>query len=150
MHRKVNIWLALAVILIVAGVFAWVISARAITPGMAISVLAPPVKCVLDPCPGPGCAGLCQASCQTCGSLAGLCNGLFEVKAKYRSGSPVLYIGAGGPALCLATPVPPNGGAFIPGATCFGNVIGVGPHFIPNFVCSTSVFKNWETLFRQF
>jgi len=126
MHRKVNIGLALLIIVVVAGIFAWIISARAFIPGIGLVVTAPPLKCVLDPD-----SGTCP-NCAICGSLGGVCGGLFEVQVQYYSGFNSLYTGA---ALCVVNPIPPNGGIFRPGAQCLGLVQGFGPHVLQNFGC---------------
>lgn len=137
MHRKVNIGLALLVIFIIAGIFAWIISARAVSfPGIALVVTSPPIKCVPDPPPD---EATCLLSCQTCGILPD-CSLLSEVKATYLSGSPLLMQGAGGPALCLAIPAPPLAApnpTFTPGSFCLGNIqFNSAGHFLTNFGCS--------------
>ena len=134
MHRKINFGLALLIIFVIAGIFAWIISARAVSlPGIGLVVISPAVPCTLDPGTPP--PGTCTVSCPTCGSLIGICAGLWEVKARFLSGSPVLFQGAGGPALCLTSPIPPTFGSFRPGGQCIGNITGFGPHFLQNFAC---------------
>ncbi|MDX9893779.1 MAG: hypothetical protein RB292_05250 [Patescibacteria group bacterium] len=128
MHRKINIWLALAIISLVTIVSALAISAKAVSPGIGLQVLSPPIKCVQDEL-----SPTCLATCPICGNLAGVCTSLFEVKAIKLSGSAMLYQNQ---ALCIYNPTPPNGGIFRPGGQCMGNVFGFGPHFLFNFGCS--------------
>lgn len=149
MHKKVNIGIALGIILIIAGIFAWIISVQAQAlgtglsfsgsassiysrTGTAIQIERFPVKCVYDPVP----LSTCLETCSVCGSLAGVCGGLWEVPAiTIGGGIDTLYYGAGGGALCLSSPYVPSGGFFIPGAQCIGNVLGFGPHTLFNFGC---------------
>ncbi len=128
MHKKVNIWLAALIIAIIALSAALAISAKAALPGIGITVISPPIKCVQDTL-----SPTCYTTCPICGDLVGICNGLFEVKAKYLSGKNILYKNS---ALCTPQSFPPNGGSFRPGGFCLGNVIGNGPHTLINFGCS--------------
>ncbi|NUM25560.1 MAG: hypothetical protein HUU49_02940 [Candidatus Buchananbacteria bacterium] len=125
MHKKVNILVALLIILIVAISAAFAISAQAI-PGIGLRVIAPPIKCTPDPY-----GATCLASCPICGDIAG-CSSLFETKAMYLGGSNVLYKGQ---ALCTNQPMPNRGGTFRPGVTCLGSLIGMGPHLFVQFGC---------------
>jgi len=94
---------------------------------VGLRVISPPIKCVLN-----SIEGNCLASCPICGDTA-VCNGLFEVKAQFLSGTNLLYKGA---ALCIPSPVTPLGGAFRPGAQCLGKYFAVGPvHTLFNFNC---------------
>jgi len=138
MHKKINLVVAIAIILAVAGIFAWQISAKALFgagAGIGINVWSAPIKCSVDPCTG---CTTCLSTCPVCGSLAGVCAGLFEVNAMFLSGTNVLHKGAGGEALCLGPQqtTPPSGGQFSPGGQCLGIVYGTGPHLIANFGCS--------------
>lgn len=128
MHKKVNILVALIVILIVAISAAFAISAQAV-PGVGLRIISTPIKCVPDPPPE---SATCLASCSICGDIAG-CSGLFETRAKFLGGKNVLYKGQ---ALCSATPMPNRGGAFKPGAGCLGSIIGFGPHKFIQLGCS--------------
>ena len=131
MHRKINIFAALLIIIILAIISAWAISVKALGPstfGIGVNILTSPIKCVLDPKPD---ATTCLASCPICGSIPG-CVGLFEVKAQFLSGTNML---ARGQAFCINSPLPPNGGSFSPGSQCLGNVSGRGPHQLQNFGC---------------
>ena len=153
MHRKVNLWLAFLVIFIVAGIFAWVLSVRAFSSPfgspIAVQIDAVPMKCVVDPCPGSGCGGSCQATCGICGTILWTCANLYEVKVTWKQGrQDALMYGAGGTALCLmagsgSSPMPaptvaaPNR-SFTPQSICFGRALlipGVG-HTLFNFGCS--------------
>jgi hypothetical protein len=138
MHRKINLWLALLVIAIIAAIFALVISAKAFTLGqpVAIQVLSMPVKCVPDPS-----LVTCLASCPVCGSLPS-CSAVWEVKARYLSGSRlVLRKGPGGEALCLTSPIlfppPMRPGSFKPMGKCLGLVqkTPAGIHVLLVFAC---------------
>lgn len=69
MHRKVNIGLALLVIFAVAGIFAWIISARAISGPSFGGLVVKVTPCVLDtPMPYPT---TCAVSCPLCTVLLG-------------------------------------------------------------------------------
>lgn len=143
MHRKVNIGLALLVIFVIAGIFAWIISARAVLlPGIAIRVISPAIPCITNTdITAP--SGICTNTCQTCGTLAFVCNGMFEVKAIYWGGTNLLMLGAGGPALCLPAstggipPIAAPNPVFTPGSFCLGNIFftPIG-HILSNFGCS--------------
>jgi hypothetical protein len=140
MHRKVNFFAALLIIVIIASIFVFAISVKAQfinpfsggAPGIGIEIFTPPIKCVPDPCPGPTC-GLCIGSCPVCGNLGGICTSLFEIHAVFLSGVNTLYQGL---AFCTPQTFPPMGGSFTPGAQCLGQVYGVGPHLLFNFGCS--------------
>jgi len=125
MHKKINIFLALLIMAIITIIFAWVISAQAMS-GIGVNILTPPIKCTPDPD-----AATCLISCPLCGSLA-TCSSLFQVQAIYLGGQNSLYLGQ---AFCLFNPKPPNGGRFHPGGQCLGNIFGKGPHFLINFGC---------------
>lgn len=143
MHKKVNIGLALIILTIITGIFAWVISARAIRssagmPQIAILVNSPPIPCFPDPPPN---SSTCLASCGTCGALAGICAGMFEVQATYWQGTNLLMQGRSGSALCLQPPATPERAApnptFTPGSWCIGRItFGARGHELFNFGCS--------------
>ncbi|RJQ31951.1 hypothetical protein C4572_01910 [Candidatus Parcubacteria bacterium] len=101
--------------------------AQAFYGRIGLAVRTAPMKCVPDPD-----ASTCLGSCPFCGSLAGVCSGLFEIQALYLSGTPLLYMGQ---ALCVPSPIPPNGGTFRPGSRCLGLAFGTGPHQLYNFGC---------------
>ena len=128
MHRRINIFTALVIILIIAAMAALAISVEA-ARGIGLRVIAPIVKCVPDP---QTVGSTCLDSCMVCGDLPG-CSGMFEVRAKYLGGVNLLYKGQ---ALCVNSPTPPKGGTFRPGNMCLGIVGGVGPHKLVNFACT--------------
>lgn len=138
MHRKINIWLALLVIFVIAGVFAWIISARgflpvASSPGIGLTVFSPPLPCVLNPT-----SGTCP-NCLVCGDLGGPnCQNLTEIQVQYLSGKNTLYKGI---ALCVPNPnflmISSTGVLFKPGGQCLGNVTATPfGHILYNFSCS--------------
>lgn len=92
---------------------------------ISIDVLSIPVKCVQDEL-----SPTCTQTCTFCGDLAGICNGMFEVKARYINGVNLLH----NSALCLVTPTILQN-SFQSGARCKGKVIGAGPHILYNFGC---------------
>lgn len=104
---------------------------------VGLEILTPPVKCSITNPYTEDCLGVCQA----CGNITGACAGFFEVKARFLSGSMNPLWPYGAPvmqALCLANPLPPNGGSFYTGSRCIGQVSGVlppGPHILKNFGC---------------
>lgn len=131
MHKKVNIWIALLLIAVLAASAAYFISVRAFA-GIGVNILGPPITCTLDPFPA-SLNGTCLLKCPICGNIRWQCTGLSQVDALYLSGINSLYQGS---AFCLANPVPPNGGTFRPGGQCLGGVTGFGPHVLFNFGCT--------------
>lgn len=128
MHKKVNLLIALLVIIVIAISAAFAISAQAL-PGIGLRVVTAPIKCVSDPPPE---SATCLASCPICGDIAG-CASLFETKAKFLGGKNVLYKGQ---ALCSVTPTPNRGGVLKPGSACLGTIAGFGPHRFIQLGCS--------------
>lgn len=92
---------------------------------IGLQVLSVPIKCIQDEL-----SPTCNATCTFCGDLAGICNGMTEVKTRFLNGINVLH----NSALCLVNPVILQG-AFRPGVKCIGKVVGVGPHILYNFGC---------------
>lgn len=132
MHRKINIFIAILVIVIVAGLAAWAITAQAFGgKDESLLISSPkPVKCIQDPD-----APTCYGNCRICGDIIG-CSSLWEVQAKRLSGAKgVLYKNM---ALCLSFPFPPNSGRFRSGVKCVGKVKALpdGSHLLSNFSCS--------------
>lgn len=117
MHKKINIWLALIVIIILASLAAWAISVNA-GMGAGIQLVGMVTPCVFN-----SIDGNCLASCPICGDTA-VCNGVSEIKARYLGGVNVLYKGA---ALCIPKGSRPTQGTFKPGGKCLGNFIMIYP-----------------------
>jgi len=111
MHKKINIWLSLLIILVIAAAAAWTISVNAVL-GSGFQIISMPKPCIFN-----SIDGNCLASCPICGDTA-ICNGVSEIQAKHIGGSPVLYKQA---ALCVPKGSRPNYGSFTPGAKCIGN-----------------------------
>ncbi|MFA6255465.1 MAG: hypothetical protein WC675_05610 [Patescibacteria group bacterium] len=134
MHRKINIFIAILVIAIVAGLAAWAITAQSFggkDAGLLI-LGSQPLKCTLDEED----AVTCYNTCPICGDIIG-CATLWEVQAKKLSGVPgTLHKNT---ALCLLFPFPTRGGQFKSGARCLGKVLTMptGSHLLFNFGCST-------------
>ncbi|MFA5021862.1 MAG: hypothetical protein WC508_02190 [Patescibacteria group bacterium] len=128
MHKKINIWLAIIIIGLITIGIAWVISAQAANPYASMIIMSAPQKCSYDNPP----LVTCLRTCPICGNLTGQCSGLYEVKALFLKGYNQFYQQQ---ALCIAQPIPPNGGQFLPGKKCIGNYIGFGPHILKNFAC---------------
>lgn len=106
-------------------------------PGAGLLITKPPMKCIMDVNPLSPYFQRCP-NCPTCGDiLVGTCGTVFEIGAKFLSGSDLLNMGAGGPALCVMENKPSNGGTFRPGAQCLGQYLNTaGLHKLSNFGCS--------------
>lgn len=134
LKKKVNLFVAIIALMVVALLAAWAISARAAGGAdVGLRIGSTPIKCVLDPGEPP--PGTCLGTCPICGSLKGTCASLYEVKAVKTPGGKINppYKSS---ALCLRNPKPTQKGAFRNGGFCLGKVIGFGPHTLLNFGCN--------------
>ena len=135
MFKKIHFGYAMLIIcsistipltIFVASLFVSSSNAEAIIgSNIGLQVLSIPIKCVQDEL-----SPTCNATCTFCGDLAGICNGLTEVKARFLSGINTLH----NSALCLVNPLILQG-TFRPGSKCIGKVVGAGPHILYNFGC---------------
>lgn len=79
MHRKINIWFSLSIIITIAILAAWAISVRAFIPSFG-GLVTKVTPCILDTPPPPGTPVTCAASCSLCTSIMGpACAGSIEI-----------------------------------------------------------------------